>query len=303
MSGRNPAASAVTYQLDSGLGIITIADGRGNRLNLPTLTALISQLQVAYADPKAKLVMLRSGEASFCLGMDLDNLEDSLSSGDAAVDEATLEDLPGGDPLDHGGRDTAVRAYAELLELITRGPKPVIALVEGDVKAGGVGLVAACDVVVASQAASWELSEVLFGLVPYNVLPYVFGLRMSPQRFRYLVLSARRLSAEEARQFGLADEVYAEDQLEKKLKATLKTMMRANPAALTSAKEFFTRMAESPMSERKGAAVDALLERMRDPDVLAGLEAFSSGQSPHWFVRFKPEGPLSAKASSGELPS
>jgi enoyl-CoA hydratase/carnithine racemase len=285
MSGHK-SAGAATYRCDSGLGIIHLADGRGNRLNGLSLASLSSALEQGLSDESAKVILLRSGEESFCLGMDLDNLEESLSSADRDPGDLTRI------------REAAVAAYGDLLERITSCPKPVIALVEGDVKAGGVGLAAACDIVIASEAASWELSEVLFGLVPYNVLPFVFGLRMSPQRFRYLVLAAKKISAAQARDFGLADEVYAVDELERKAKTTIRTMMRAEPGALAEAKSFFVSMLDADFSRRREAGGRALVERMNDPAVLAGLEAFSSGATPGWFGRFKPSESISGRRAN-----
>ncbi|AHC13849.1 enoyl-CoA hydratase/isomerase family protein [Salinispira pacifica] len=276
-------ASAVTYSNDSGLGIIHISDGRGNRLNPSSLEELSRAFQEGLADEDAKLLMIRSGERSFCLGMDLEGLESSLD-----------DDGSGGNSGgDH--RSGGVKRYSSLLYSIAGCAKPVIALVEGDVKAGGVGLAAACDIVIAREDASFELSEVLFGLVPYNVLPYVFSLRMSPQRFRYMVLSAARVDAREARDFGLVDRVFSEDALEKGLKSMLKTMMRAEPRALAAAKTFFTRALDQDFDTLRGNAEQALLKHMAQPQVKEGLEAFHSGDMPEWFSRFKPGKKLSGQ--------
>ncbi len=307
---------------DSGLAVIHMSDGRGNRLNYDGIAALSAEIESSLNNPRVKLILIRSGEESFCLGMDLDNLQQSLEEqgegsnsaaaapGDPDAPAAGSQNAPAagdtndpsaGDPNDPSSGDPvalrrkAVDAYARLLARIMKGGKPVIALVEGDVKAGGVGLAAACDVVIASETASWELSEVLFGLVPYNVLPYVFSLRMNPQRFRYLVLSAQRIGAERARDYGLADEVYPADQIERKAKITIKTMMRAEPGALASAKDFFSAAIDSSFESKLSQGRDALLTRMEDPAVLSGLEAFANGEAPGWFARFKPENPISGK--------
>ena len=267
------------YHCDAGLGIIHLADGRGNRLNSESLLSLKKALATGIADAHAKILMIRSGEESFCLGMDLQGLESSLEgegSSSLSAEHAESE------------RAAAVSLYSELLYSIVVCSKPVVALVEGDVKAGGVGLVSACDIVISTEHASFELSELLFALVPYNVLPYVFELRMSPQRFRYLVLSASRLDAAEAEHFGLVDRVYPAGELEKNLRSFFKTMMRTEPRALAAAKAFFVETLSDDFTQRRKKAETALLGLMKQPQVQEGLQAFHLGQTPSWFQRFKP---------------
>ena len=273
-----PNQFPVQYHCDSGLGIIHFADGRGNRLNPQNILLLKKAVDEGIGDVKAKILMLRSGEQSFCLGMDLQGLESSLTSADSAANSQRLE---------------GVRLYSELLRCITTTSKPIIALVEGEVKAGGVGLAAACDIVIGTEVATFELSEVLFGLVPYNVLPYVFELRMSPQRFRYLVLSAIRLDAWSSAQFGLIDQIYPVVELEKKLKSFLKTMMRAEPQALAAVKDFFTQSFDHTFDQRREMAEATLIKLMEQPQIQQGLEAFNAGSTPPWFQRFRPTAQLS----------
>lgn len=292
--------SRIGYHCDSGLGIIHISDGDGNRLNPQTLTKTQSALTRGLNDKAAKILMIRSGEASFCLGMDLQGLESSLGNsppGNAPPDNAPAphHTAQAGEAAKRAG---AVALYSELLHSIMTSAKPVIALVEGEAKAGGVGLAAACDIVIGTDNASFELSEVLFGLVPYNVLPYVFAYRMPPQRFRYLVLSAARLDATEAFQFGLIDKIYPASGLEKGLRSILRTMMRAEPHALKAAKGFFAETLADTFTTRRQRAEQALLDHMQQPQVKEGLEAFHAGHTPAWFQRFKPLAPLSGRPAA-----
>ena len=146
----------VLYEPESGLGLISLMDAAGgNRLNPLSLKLLIAALDQALADATVRAIVLRAAGpagSAFCLGMDLDKLSSSLGQ------EGNL-----------GARRQAVLDYGSLLERISSCGKPVIALVGGAVKAGGVGLVAACDIVLAASSASFELSEVLFGLIPANL--------------------------------------------------------------------------------------------------------------------------------------
>src|SRR5690606_63869 len=163
--GGQGSNAPVDYRVDSGLGILTFQDGTGtNRLDGPFLASFLAALGRAEADAGVKAILLRSAEDAFCLGMNLDVLQESL---------AAQSGRSGGS--DEGAeRASAVALYGQALEGIAFGSKPVICLVEGAVKAGGMGIVAAADIVIADTVrASFELSEVLFGLIPANVLPFL----------------------------------------------------------------------------------------------------------------------------------
>lgn len=290
----NMSQAPVQVTIDSGLGIISLADGQGtNRLDGQFLSALLSAFHQVMESQDVRVVLLRSLEANFCLGMNLEVLRESLEAeaaessnlGGKVYQKSNVSDIG----QNQTQRQDGVSLYSQLLELIAFGPKPVIALVEGPVKAGGVGLTAACDIVVADiSKASFELSEVLFGLIPANVLPFLMHQRISPQQARYLVLSAKCIDSVQAHQIGLCDEIYATPELEKGLKNLIKTMMRAEPGALQSAKSFIGSNLSTNFQEFKDAAVGELLGLMTQPPVAQGLSAFASGETPPWFTRFKP---------------
>lgn len=278
---------AVSSTKEGALGILTMSDGTGaNRLDGAFLSQLKGQLDSLLDDSSVKAILLRSAEEAFCLGMNLELLKESLKQ--PGQEEATRAD--------------SVAGYGRLLERIALGPKPVIALVEGAVKAGGMGLVAACDIVLAdSEGSSFELSEVLFGLIPANVLPFLMKQRISPQQARYLVLSAKRLDAGLAKDLGIVDEVYAPEYLERGLRDLVKNIMRAEPGALAASKSFIAANLDMPFKDFRRAAEAELLSLMKRPEVEAGLAAFAEGRSPDWFERFKPSRPLSAAwKSAGE---
>lgn len=263
----------VDYYADSGLAVLTMTDSDGgNRLNRDTLSALSSAINAAVMDDGIRAVLLRSNGRNFSLGMDLVFLQNV--DGDRDVGEET------------------VAMYVDLLLKIYEAPKPVIALVNGDVKAGGMGLIGACDIVVASENSTFELSEVLLGLIPANVLPFVYSLRITPQRARYLIMTAKRLTAAEAKLEGLADEVYPAETLEKELKSLVKTLFRAAPHAVAETKHFTQAILSKNMDEATNLAKDKILEMIALPETRAGIAAFNEGGVPSWFGKFKPEKPL-----------
>ena len=271
----------IEQHVDSHLAVITLNDGEhGNLLSPEGLGHLAAALDSSFRDPECRAILLRSNGPAFCLGMDLARLAESAGQASGAAAEK------------------AVTAYADILQAIFSAPLPVVCLVEGDVKAGGVGLACACDIVVAAEQASFELAEVIFGLIPANVLPYILSLRMAPQKARYLVMSSRRLSASEALRVNLVDEVVPASDAEGRLREILKRLMCSSPRALAAAKEFTAELFGTTPEEGGILARRKLLEMMRDPATLEGVKAFQEGHMPPWFSRFKPGRPLSLAAKS-----
>lgn len=261
-----------TY-IDSHLAVITMLESEtGNRLNRTSLEELSQAFHSSIQNSETRAILLRSNGPRFCYGMDLDYLQ------------SIQKDISQG--------EMAVMLYTDLLLTILKSPKPIIALINGDVKAGGLGLVAACDIVLASGRSTFELSEVFFGLIPANVLPFL-SLRLSLQKAKYLVLTAKKLSAQEAWLLNLVDEVFEEGSLEKKAEAIIKSIFRASPQALAEAKRFTQEIFHKRIDEACDLAKVRLLSLINKTEVLEGINAFHAGDLPSWFGKFKPDKPLS----------
>ena len=275
---------AIDLNIDSSIGIVTLGDSaRGNRLNRESLEALLEAVRSCIERDDIRIILLRSDGDAFCLGMDLLRLQTaSEADGDAAMKEAA----------------DSVAAYAELLDLIHDARKAVVAVVRGPVKAGGVGLVSACDVVIVSEEASFELGEALFGLIPANVLPFLLRLRVPLQKARYLILTAACVDGQEAHILGLADEVFPPDGLEKGLRGVLRRMLRTSPDAVAETKRFTRRLLESDLGSASREAQSELLELMQRDSVLEAVRAFNEGETPPWFAKLRPAGPLSGEGSA-----
>ncbi len=256
--------SLVEKYVESGLSVITLADSEnGNRLNIESLKALHVAFNESVNDEEVRVILLRSNGTNFCLGMDLVFLQNS--DGDRNTGEE------------------AVGLYVDLLKSIYKAPKAVIAFINGNVKAGGIGLIGACDIIVASEKSTFELSEVLLGLIPANVLPFIFSTRISPQKARYIILTAAQLSAHEAKEIQLIDKVFGEDRLEKGIKGILKTLFRAAPGAVAETKKFTEAITFKSMDEACSMAKEKLLELISNPDVIKAVTAFNEGDMPEWF--------------------
>ena len=219
-------------------------------LNRQTIARLGADLAAASADPGTHVLVLAGGEAEFCRGLDLGEATD--------------------------GAGPALEQFAACLRTIRLGQKPVIALVRGAAVAGGVGLAAACDGVLATCDASFTLTELIFGLAPAIILPYL-AERLPQQKLRWMALRAQALSAPEALQFGLADHVCAPEDAPKLLRQWVRQLRRAQPVAVALWKRLTADSAAASSQE----GVQLTLERLHDPMVRRGIREFmESGQLP-----------------------
>jgi enoyl-CoA hydratase/carnithine racemase len=136
------------------------------------------------------------------------------------------------------------------------------------------------------------LGEVLFGLIPANVLPYLLAKRVNPQKARYLVLTAKKLSAVEAHQLGLVDEIFTQSEFERGTRNVLKGLLRSSPSALAEAKRFTHLLLGKDLQEARKAAAEQFIKMIENPAVVQGIEAFSAGELPEWFGRYRPQKPV-----------
>ncbi len=269
--------SLVEQQVDAGVALITLQDPEhGNLLDPQSVEELAAAFERSVRDPASQ------GRPAALRGSGL--LPGHGSGAGWRPREA------------RSGRAEAKKAvgrYSDLLAAMFRAPLPVACLVQGEVKAGGVGLVCACDIVVATEAASFELGEVIFGLIPANVLPYLLALRVPPQKARYLVLSSMRITAPEALRLNLVDELLPSAELaERRLREIFGRLLRSSPRALSQAKDFTAQLIGRTPGQAAALARRRLLRLLRDPQALQGVKAFRDGDLPPWFSRFKPAGPM-----------
>jgi methylglutaconyl-CoA hydratase len=171
---------------------------------------------------------------------------------------------------------------ADMLRTIYLCPKPTVAKVQGDCYAGGMGLVAACDIVVASENVGFCLSEVKLGLIPATISPYVIKA-MGEQAARRYFLTAERFDAPEARRIGFAHEVVAPDALEGTVAAIARALVNNSPNAVRQAKTLVREIVGQPVDDAllldtagRIAAIRASLEGRE------GVASFLEKRKPTW---------------------
>ena len=251
--------SPILREYASGICTLTLAVSEtGNALSLGLLRALTEGAEAAARNSDCRAILLRSSGRTFCQGMDFG----AILSGDEEDARA------------------AARSLRTCLQTLSQSPLPVVAYVDGAAVGGGVGLAAACDIVIASPRASFALAEVVVGLIPALIAPVLLR-RMSVARLQYLSLSSRTISGAEAQRAGLVDQ--CADDAEAAVRTQLKRLLRSSPAALAACKRYLA--AVDPGGAATLDPEEALVELARTPGTMEGLRAFAEGHAPPWFSR------------------
>lgn len=252
---------------------VSIAEGVATvTLNRPELRNAfnedaIHELAVAFAalsdTEGVRAIVLAANGPAFCAGGDLNWMKKMAGYSE----EENQQD--------------AMR-LADMLRTIYLCPKPTVARVHGDCYAGGMGLVAACDIVVASDNAAFCLSEVKLGLIPATVSPYVIKA-MGEQAARRYFLTAERFDASEARRIGLAHEVVAPEELDAAVAAIVRSLAANSPHAVAQAKTLVRDVAGQEIGDallidtaNRIAAIRASNEGRE------GVTAFLEKRKPSW---------------------
>jgi methylglutaconyl-CoA hydratase len=190
---------------------------------------------------------------------------------------------------------TDARALADMLRVIYECPKPTVARVHGDAYAGGMGLVAACDIAFAAVGASFCLSETRLGLIPATISPYVLRTMGANAARRYF-LTAEKFDAAEAYRIGFVHDIAPGEELDARINGLLGTLMETSRNAVREAKRL--------VREVGGRAIDdALLadtvERIAliraSDDGKEGVRAFLEKRKSRWLAAFEAEQAESAE--------
>ena len=182
---------------------------------------------------------------------------------------------------DNENRADAMR-LADMLRTMYTCPKPVVAKVQGDCHAGGMGLVAACDIAVSVDTANFCLSEVKLGLIPATISPYVIKA-MGEQAARRYFLTAERFDAKEAHRIGFVHEIVPTADLDTKVAGIVQALANNSPNAVREAKKLVREVAGRDVTEalledtaERIAAIRASLEGRE------GVASFLEKRRPSW---------------------
>ena len=227
------------------------------------IAAITHGLQQLAADDSVRVVVLAGRGKSFSAGGDLEWMRRAAGFSY----EQNLSDA---------------MALATMLRTLAEMPKPTIARVHGAALGGGMGLVCACDMAVATPAAVFATSEVRFGLIPATIGPYVLRAIGARQAQRYFQ-TAERIDAQRAREIGLVHEVVEVEALDEKINQLIAALAMGGPAAQAAAKHFIVEVANRPIDDRLVAATAASIAGIRATDeAREGLSAFLEKRKAAW---------------------
>lgn len=171
---------------------------------------------------------------------------------------------------------------AQMLKSLNFLPQPTIAKVQGAAFGGAVGLVSCCDIAIASNKASFCLSEVKLGLIPATISPYVInaiGVKASRRYFQ----TAERFFADKAQQLGLVDEVVTPEMLNDEVNAMVKTLLSNGPHAMAQAKQLIFDVAYQPVNNNLLIETSQRIANIRvSTEGQEGLSAFFEKRLPAW---------------------
>ncbi len=234
-----------------------------NALNDELLSALETALDVLEKGAATRVLVLAGRGPAFCAGGDLARMEKAAKMTKAR------------------SRKEASR-FAKLLYRLHSYPKPVVARVHGPAFAGGMGLVAASDIVIVAEEAEFALPETRIGLVPAMISPYLVKAMGAQQARRYM-LTGERLSAAEARRIGFAHECVPAGELDATVVRVCERLAQAGPQALARTKKLLQRVVGAAITPQLALETAAVLAEARsDGEAREGIRSFLEKRKPFW---------------------
>ena len=216
----------------------------------------------AAKDPELRAIVLKANGKSFCAGADLNWMKEMASYSEQE------------------NKEDAIKLY-EMFEAIYMCPVTVVTKAHGNVYGGGLGLLAASDIVVAEKHTKFCFSEVKWGLSPATISPFVLE-KMTASAAREFMLTAKRFSALEAKDSGLVRFIGHEDEVEDYLTATVEALVENGPQAMRKTKELFSSYREKSVDKNKEFTAEVIAACRVDDEGQEGLNFFLTKEIPKW---------------------
>jgi methylglutaconyl-CoA hydratase len=229
--------------------------------------ALIADISAAFADveasPETRVVVVAARGPAFCAGADLN----------------WMRAMAG---YSHADNHSDALKVARMFHAVHSCSKPVIGRVHGDAFGGGVGLAAACDVVIALDTVNFVLSEVKLGIVAATISPHLVRAMGARQAARYM-LTAERFTAKRAYEIGLVHELANSATLDTTVSSLCNSLLAASPAALAATKRLLADVVEAPIDDVLLAATAKCIADARvSSEGREGIAAFLEKRAPAW---------------------
>jgi enoyl-CoA hydratase len=245
----------VQYSADRGIATITLDSPRNrNALSAALVEQLTRALSSAGADEAVRAVLLTHTGTTFCAGADLS--------------EASQGGMKAG----------AVRVLAVLRQIVAL-PKPVVASIDGHVRAGGLGLAGACDIVLAGPASTFAFSEVRLGLAPAMISLTTLP-RLEPRAASRYYLTGEKFDAATAARIGLITEAVPD--VAAGTAAVLAALRACSPQGLRETKPLLTAALLDGFNARADALADQSARLFASDEAAEGMAAFLAKRPPSW---------------------
>lgn len=253
---------ALLYGVEGGIATITInRPERRNALSWTVMTELRAAFAMARDDPAVRTVVLTgAGDKAFCAGADLTGM-----AGGAGYAEL------------HAGRGELARLFRDMWEL----GKPIVARVRGYALAGGFGLALACDVVIAADDAQFGTPEIDVGLWPFMItVPLLRS--MPPKKALELMMTGRRVGADEAERIGFVNRVVPVSDLDAEVTELAMTLASKSPAVMKLGRDSFYAVLDQPADDALKLLHPLLTITTGTEDAAEGIAAFAEKRAPVW---------------------
>jgi methylglutaconyl-CoA hydratase len=247
--------SLVRREMAGGVATITLDSPHNrNALSSRLLQELDDALTWTLAEPKVRVTVLTGTGPVFCAGADLKEQRD-------------------GAPV--------TTAFPDVLSLIWESPKPVVCRLNGTARAGGLGLVAACDFAIAPQTASFAFTEVRLGVAP-AMISVTCLRRLDPRAAAEYFLTGEVFGAARAVEIGLLTRAVPEDELDATVAHYTGMLLRGGPEALAVTKRLVREVPQMPVDEGFRRMAELSAQRFTSAEGQEGMRAFAEKRAPSW---------------------
>ncbi len=242
------------------LRVILARPEKHNAFDETTVAELTKAFAQTASDKRVRAVLLEAEGENFCAGADLEWMQRAKKFSAAQ------------------NRRDALKLAEMILSVYTL-PKPVVCAVQGGVYGGGVGLVAACDIAIGAEDATFCLSEARLGLAPAVISPILLR-KLGESACRKIILTAEKFSAQEAKAFGLLHQVVPPSALRETADATLSRILKSGPRALSACKELMLKVPTLPLSKAKAYTAQVIARLRTGEEGQEGIAAFLEKRKP-----------------------
>ena len=233
-----------------------------NAMSLQMIRELRQVVTELNANLEVRAVIITGSGKSFCAGADLRWMQKiATQNREHRIAEAT--------------------ELSEMLGELDQLNKPLIARINGLSFGGAVGLIACCDIAVAVEDALFSLTEVLLGLLPATISPYVLR-RIGASNARRVMLNAHRFAAEEAVHLGLIAKAVPAEKLDEAVEKEISELLRCAPESVSATKRLIEEVRGKEPDEIRSATIDKLANAWESDSIKEGIDAFFNKRKPSW---------------------